>query len=67
MATHSSYSSLEKSMDRGAWQAIVHGVAKSRIQLSSHIAFFTLPAHLLLFVLYKKLASKSKQEGSLVP
>ena len=26
-------SCLEKSMDRGAWQAIVHGVTKSRIQL----------------------------------
>ena len=23
------YSCLEKSMDRGAWQAIIHGVAKS--------------------------------------
>ena len=29
------YSDLENSMDRGAWQAIVHGVAKSRTQLSS--------------------------------
>ena len=28
-------SCLENSMDRGAWQAIVHGVAKSRIQLSN--------------------------------
>ena len=25
-----------KSMDRGAWQAIIHGVAKSRMQLSTH-------------------------------
>ena len=25
------YSFLEKSMDRGAWQASVHGVAKSQI------------------------------------
>ena len=24
------YSSLENAMDRGAWQATVHGVAKSR-------------------------------------
>ena len=24
------YSCLEKSMDRGAWQATIHGVAKSR-------------------------------------
>ena len=28
------YSYLENSRDRGAWQATVHGVAKSRIQLS---------------------------------
>ena len=32
MATHST----ENPMDRGAWQAIVHGVAKSRTQLSAH-------------------------------
>ena len=29
------YSCLENSMDRGAWQATVHGVAKSRTLLSS--------------------------------
>ena len=28
------YSCLEKSMDRGAWQATVHGVTKSRTRLS---------------------------------
>ena len=28
------YSCLENSVDRGVWQAAVHGVAKSRIQLS---------------------------------
>ena len=28
------YSYLESSMDRGAWRATVHGVAKSRAQLS---------------------------------
>ena len=28
------YSGLENSMDRGAWQATVHGVAKSQTQLS---------------------------------
>ena len=28
------YSGLGNSMDRGAWQATVHGVAKSRIGLS---------------------------------
>ena len=29
------YSCLENPMDRGAWRAIVHGVAKSRTQLSN--------------------------------
>ena len=29
------YSCLGNPMDRGAWQAIVHGVAKSWIQLSN--------------------------------
>ena len=29
------YSYLEKPMDRGAWQATVHGVAKSQVQLSN--------------------------------
>ena len=28
------YSCLKNSMDRGAWLATVHGIAKSRIQLS---------------------------------
>ena len=28
------YSCLENPMDRGAWRAIVHGVAKSQTQLS---------------------------------
>ena len=28
------YSCLENPMDRGAWQATVHGVAKSRTRLS---------------------------------
>ena len=30
------YSCLENPMDRGAWQATVHGVAKSRTRLSMH-------------------------------
>ena len=29
------YSCLENSMDRGTWQATVHGVAKSQTQLSN--------------------------------
>ena len=34
METHSSIFALENLMDRGAWWAAVHGVAKSRAQLS---------------------------------
>ena len=34
MATHSSISCLENSMDKGAWWATVHGVAKSQTQWS---------------------------------
>ena len=31
------YSCLENPMDRGAWRATVHGITKSRTQLSTHI------------------------------
>ena len=35
MATYPlQYSYLENSMDRGAWRAIVHGIAKSQTRLS---------------------------------
>ena len=30
------YCCLENSMDRGAWQATVHGVTKTQTQLSTH-------------------------------
>ena len=33
------YSCLENPMDRGAWQAIVHGVPKSRTRLSDYHSF----------------------------
>ena len=35
------YSCLENSMDRGDWQAIVHGVANSQTQLSNFTSFHT--------------------------
>ena len=31
------YSCLENPTDRGVWQAIVHGVAKSQTRVSTHI------------------------------
>ena len=34
VATHSSMLTWRTPMDRGAWQATVHGVTKSRIRLS---------------------------------
>ena len=37
------YSGLQNSMDRGAWRATVHGLAKSRTQLSNfHFDFSVL-------------------------
>ena len=33
------YSCLENSMDRGAWEATVHGAAKSQTQLSNFFSF----------------------------
>ena len=38
------YSSLENSMDGGAWWAAVRGVAKSRTQLSDFMFTFHFPA-----------------------
>ena len=35
------YSCLENSIDRGAWQATVHGVAKSQTRLSDFTFFKT--------------------------
>ena len=37
------YSCLEHPMDRGTWQAIVHGVAKSQTQLSDWTRVNTKP------------------------
>ena len=42
------YSCLEHSMDRGAWQATVHGVTKSRTQLSDFHFHFPFLCSLLL-------------------
>ena len=46
MATHSSNSCLENSMDQGAWRATVHRVAKSQIGLSD----FTFTFHAMFKV-----------------
>ena len=41
MATYSSTLDLENSMDRGAWWATVHGIAKSQTRLSDFSFTFT--------------------------
>ena len=43
------YSCLENSMDRGAWRATVHGVARSQTRLKQ------LSTHMLLFHLFSQL------------
>ena len=40
MATHSSVLAWKNPMNRGAWQATVHGVTKSKTQLSFALFFF---------------------------
>ena len=35
------YSCMENPMDRGAWWATVHGVAKSQTQLGTHVFYFS--------------------------
>ena len=44
------YSCLENSVDRGAWQAIVHGVTKSQTQLSDF--YFTEHISILFQILF---------------
>ena len=48
MTTHSSTPCLENPMDRGAWQARAHGVAKSRTQLSDFTSALPLGLGVLL-------------------
>ena len=48
MATHSSILSCRIPMDRGAWQATVHGAAKSRTRLSD-VAHRTVNNYFCLF------------------
>ena len=52
-------SCLENPMDRGAWRATVHGVAKSQTQLSTHV--------LLSEVKVKGFISRSVVSDSLQP
>ena len=55
------YSCLENPMDRGAWWAAVHGVAKSRARLSD----FTFAFHFR--ALEKEIATHSSTLASKIP
>ena len=61
MAPHSSNSCLGNPMDRGAWKAAVHGVTKSRIQLSD----FTFTFH--FHALEKEMATHSSVVAWRIP
>ena len=61
MASPLQYSCLENPMDRGAWKAAVHGVAKSQIGLSD----FTFTFH--FHALEKEMATHSSVLAWRVP
>ena len=48
------YSGLENPMDRGSWQAIVHGVAKSQTWLKRFGTAYILSSNQLFFELYPR-------------
>ena len=51
------YSCLENPMDREAWWAIVHGVAKSQTRISTHTCNPSLEKCLFEFLAYFSVAS----------
>ena len=58
------YSYLENSMDRGAWQATVHGVAKSQTRLRDQHFHF----HFLDYAyIHKLLESQQNRHDSITP
>ena len=65
------YSCLENPMDRGAWQATVHGVTKSRTQLNNFyfIHFFflwLLPTPSVELILFAQLLVISLNDGGCI-
>ena len=58
------YSCLENSMDRGAWQAMVHSVAQSRTRLSMHTCTGIINSH-CGYHYYYFYYSKSRKEAIL--
>ena len=64
------YSCLENSIDRGAWWATVHGVTKSRTQLSVHVlaiinsAVMNIGVHMSLSLLVSSVCMPSSAQKS---
>ena len=67
MATHSSILAWRIPMDRGAWRATVHGVAKSQTRLSTHTINQPIPnlASYLLLLLLSRFSRVRLTEHSL--
>ena len=62
------YSCLENSMDRGAWQAIVHRAAKSWTQLSTHTKkqrMKKMVTDLVLTIFFKGFRKKNELESEI--
>ena len=51
MATHSGIPCLENPMDRGAWRAMVHGVAESDMTEHAHMTFQKGEQHFISMIL----------------
>ena len=61
------YSCLENSMDRGAWQAAVHRVAKSRAQLSTHVCTHKETAQLVAVFCFLRCSFYSSPDDNTCP
>ena len=66
MATHSGILAWRILMDRGAWQATVHGVAKSQTKLSNRATNNNLVNKLFLWVLWATPTNKQNPRGGLL-
>ena len=57
------YSCLENPMDRGAWWATVHGVAKSQSQRSTHMPPCHAKVDLRMVKFFKLRVTKGERRG----
>ena len=59
MATHSSILAWRIPTDRGAWQAIVHWIAKSQTPVSMHDTYVTC-IHICIYLSFRERKRKKK-------